>query len=59
VRSRQALGLTTTSTDVTNDRGLKDRTSTYRVLKSLIEKGIIQTYGGKYYKLAEQTEKEL
>lgn len=56
VHSRQLSGETTTSTDVTNDRGLKDRSSTYRVLKSLIEKGLIETYAGKYYKLAQTQE---
>lgn len=54
VRSRQMRNKTTTSTNVTKDRGLKDRSSTYRVLKSLIELGLIETYAIKYYKLAEQ-----
>ena len=53
VRSRQERGETITSTNVTQERGLKDRSSSYRVLKSLIEKGLIENYGGSYYKIAE------
>lgn len=51
LRGRQSMGLISTSTDVAKAWGDKDRSYTYRVLKSLIGKGLIENYSRRYYKI--------
>lgn len=51
VRSRQAKRLVTTSSDVAEDWGGKNRSHVYRVLKVLTDKGLVVRYDQRYYKL--------
>jgi len=51
VRDRQDRGLTTTSGDVAEDWGDKNRSYVYRVLKALTDKNLVERYGQRYYKL--------
>ena len=53
VSKRQAAGKTITSGDVAAAWGGKNRSYTYRVLKSLMNKGLIEQYSQRYYKLAQ------
>lgn len=51
LQNRQARGLTTTSSDVAEEWGDKDRSYVYRVLKALCDKGMVERYSRRYYKL--------
>ena len=51
LQNRQARGLTTTSSDLAEDWGDKDRSYVYRVLKALCDKALVERYGRRYYKL--------
>lgn len=52
VAFRQEQKRTTTSGDVARGWGGKNRSYTYRVLKSLIDKGLVEQYSQRYYRLA-------
>ena len=52
VRDRQERGLTTTSGDVAEEWGDKNRSYVYRVLKALADKKLVVRYSQRYYKLA-------
>ncbi len=54
VQVRQDAGKTTTSGDVAAKWGGKNRSYTYRVLASLISKGLIEQYSQRYYRLAKK-----
>ena len=49
--ARQHEGKTTTSGDVAAEWGGKNRSYTYKVLKALIDKGLVEQYSQCYYKL--------
>lgn len=51
VAKREAAMKTTTSGDVAEAWDDKNRSYTYRVLKSLIDKGLLEQYSHRYYRL--------
>lgn len=53
VRRRQSRGLTITSGTVAKDYGNKHRVHVYRLLRSLIEKGLVERYDTRYYRLVD------
>lgn len=56
VQERQKSGKTTTSGNVAEAWDGKNRSYTYRVLKSLIVKGLLEQYSQRYYRLAKRKE---
>lgn len=56
VEKRQAAGKTTTSGDVAKAWKGKNRSYTYRVLKSLMDKALLEQYSQRYYRLAKRKE---
>lgn len=54
VEKRHAGNKTTTSGDVAREWGGKNRSYTYKVLASLIVKGVVEQYSQRYYRLAKQ-----
>jgi hypothetical protein len=56
VEKQQAQNLITTSGMVAKAWGGKNRSYTYKVLASLMVKGLIEQYSQRYYRLAKQKE---
>jgi len=56
VRTRQNAGKITTRADIEKQLDMNDKSWTCRILKALIEKGAIERYDQRYYKLPDPTE---
>lgn len=57
LQRRQSQGKTSTSGNIA-DTWKRHRSQAYRELKVLMEKELVEFYGGKYYKIANQKEEE-